>query len=131
MSIFDQFLEALGTPSPAEAAALPPPDPYAGGDPAAGAAAIGHDFEETQAAERELSAAEKAKGRPLTQAETAALLARHPAADVSLATGPQAFAGFLRALAAFFGSLWFWVKVGGVVLLVVLLWALYGRVRGR
>src|SRR5712664_1750687 len=59
---------------------------YAGGDPVMAMIAVGHDPEQTNAAQAELEADRLAKGSELTDVEVQAVLAKYPSADTSLAT---------------------------------------------
>lgn len=129
MNLWQQFLDAV---SPAPGPDSPTIAEIVGaGDPIMAQVATGHDYAETVATSTELAAAETAKGRALTQAETAALLTAHPSADASLVQGQAAARALGRGLAAFFGSLWTVVKWVGVGILVLLGLAVFFRVRGK
>jgi len=100
---------------------------YVGGDPVAAGIGEGHDPEETLAAQQAIDAAEAAKGKPLTDADKAAVLAQFPSADASIATRPL-YRGTRDAalwVADLPGKLlgavpwWLWLA-GGVTVLVLL-----------
>lgn len=110
------------------------PDVYAGGDPIMGSVAVGHDYCDTVDATQEIDTAEAAKGAPLTDAETQAILAKHPSADTSLATGPQstrAFGRFLKSIPGkILGGIPWWVW-GILILAILILLAPYAKIVGK
>lgn len=110
------------------------PDVYAGGDPAMGSIGIGHDYVETMQTQSEIEAAETTKGKPLTDAETSAILAKHPSADVSIATGPQSTRAFGRWVKALPGMIlgaipwWLWAIL---LLALAILLAPYAKIASK
>jgi hypothetical protein len=101
---------------------------YIGGDPVMGAIAVGHDYQETVAAEQQVQAAAEQKGSPLSSDEEAAILAQHPGADSGLAGQPiaraahevgQGVLGALGSLASF--GKWLVIGVAGVAVILIIM----------
>jgi len=101
-----------------------------------GSVAVGHDYCETEAATTEIDDAETAKGAALTDAETQAILDKHPWADPSLATGPAKARAAVKAVKDFIPKLnplqyipwWVW---GILILAVLILLAPYAKIAGK
>jgi|SRR5882672_4807116 len=107
---------------------LTEPDPasYIGGDPVMAAIGTGHDYAETVQTQQEIDAAEKAKGAPLTDAETTAILTKHPSADTGLATGPQTTRAVGRWIADLPSKIlkatwWIWAILALLIIIVVMI----------